>query len=135
MPKNFIRNLVIAFVVVFVCTLLYHEVILGAQYHERLKAVSLVVDGKPVANMQGFVLSILMTALGYAFFVPVPAAAKPNYFVRGALMGMATLGTFTFLAHALVGGWGMWLTGSDFCFGLATGLIMGGVFTFTERKG
>lgn len=134
MPPRFLKNLVISFIVVFALTAGYHNVALGAQYGERLKAVSTIVDGKPQANFPAFLASVLLTALGYAWFVPAVGARNRQYIVHGAMMGLATLGTFTFLAHALVGGWDMWLTTSDFIFGLLTGLIMGGLFTFLEPK-
>ena len=135
MPPRFIKNFVISFVVVFAFTVLYHNVIFGAQYQEHLKTVTAYdASGKPAPDFMAFVLSILVTALGYAWFVPTAGARNRMYLVHGAFMGLATLGTYTFLAHALVKEWGMWLTGSDFFFGLASGLIMGAIFMFTEPK-
>ena len=134
MPNRFLKNLLISFVVVFALTVLYHQVLLGAQYNERLKAVSTVVNGQPQANFPAFLASVVLTALGYAWFVPTAAAGNRRYFVHAPLMGLATLGTFTFLAHSLVGAWDMWLTTSDLIFGLLTGVIMGAVFSFTEPK-
>jgi uncharacterized membrane protein len=134
MPNKFLKNLAISFVVVFAATLLYHQVLLGAQYNARLKAVSTLVDGEPIAIIPALIVSILCTALGYAWFVPTAAAGNRQYLVHGALMGVATLGTYTFLARALVDGWSMWLTISDLVFGLLTGLIMGAIFLFTEGK-
>lgn len=134
MPTKFWKHLAIAFPVVFAATVLYHRVLLGAQYSERLKAVSTVVDGQPTADFPSFALSILFTALGYAWFLPTAGAGNRRYLVHGPVMGLATLGTYTFLAHSLVAGWDMWLTISDLVFGLLTGLIMGGVFSWTERK-
>ncbi|HEV8234383.1 MAG TPA: DUF2177 family protein [Gemmatimonadaceae bacterium] len=135
MPPRFIKNFVISLVVVFALTAGYHNGLLGSQYHERLKPVSaLDATGNPMADFSAFLLGIVVTALGYAWFVPVAGARNRMYPVHGAIMGLATLGTWTFFAHALVKGWDMWLTGSDFFFGLLTGLIMGGIFMFTEPK-
>jgi uncharacterized membrane protein len=135
MPPRFIKNFVISFIVVFAFTAVYHNVLLASEYQQRLKPVApLDASGNPAADVQGFILSIVVTALGYAWFVPAAGAGNRLYLLHGAIMGLATIGTFTFLAHALVRGWDMWLTGSDFFFGLLTGLIMGGIFMFTEPK-
>jgi uncharacterized membrane protein len=134
MPSGFLKNFVISFVVLFVVTVVYHNVVLGAWYKVQLLNVSTVLNGEPQADFPAFLVAIVMTAIGYAWFVPTAGAGNRMYLLHGALMGMATLGTFTFFARALVGGWNLWLTGSDFFFGVLSGLIMGAVFMFTEKR-
>ena len=134
MPPKFWKHLAISFVVVFAVTLLYHQVIFGAQYAERLKGVSTMVNGTPTPRFPAFIGSIFLTALGYAWFMPLAGlSSRGQYLLHGAVMGLATLGTYTLLAHALINVWDTWLAGSDLAFGLLSGLIMGAVFMFTDK--
>jgi uncharacterized membrane protein len=127
MTKKLLKNWLIAFVVIFVLTSLWHIVVFGSAYAVHLKDIARYVGASPTPLMAYFILAHIMVAYAFVKYLPAVSGSKEDYLWGGALVGLMTFGFFSVLSHALFAGWTNWLMGMDLAFSILSGAITGWV--------
>ena len=122
---KFIRNWAIVFVVLFVWSYLWHNILLGGFYQTNLALIARYAGGALAPLMAYLALGNIMATFGFAKFLP-PASNSTGQFVwNGILMGLATLGSFGVISRAICAGWTGPLMAVDGLYSIVAGAIGG----------
>ncbi len=130
-----IRNWVVAFVVLVVLTLLWHNVVFGGQYPEHLKGIVVHgANGAPAPRMLWFILAHIIVAVPFGLTLPRLSKTMGDYVWGGTMIGFTTFGFFAILAHGLFQNWTVWLMGMDVAFSIIAGAITGWIMSYLAPK-
>ena len=125
--SKFWKHSIVAFILLFVLTYLWHNLIFASQYGVHLAGIVRMVNGAPAPRFAWFILAHVIVALAFAMLLPMISKHKGEFLKNGATLGLLTFGFFAILSHGLFGNWTTWLMGMDVAFGIIAGGITGWV--------
>lgn len=123
-----IRNWLVVFVVLFVWSFIWHNIILSGFYTLNLAQIGRY-DGDAVAPLMAFLaLGNLIATFGFVRFLPPASKGIGQFVLNGIIMGVITFGSFAVISHAIFSGWTTSLMIADFSYSIFAGAI-GGLLT------
>jgi hypothetical protein len=126
--SKIIKNWLVVFVVLFIWSFIWHNIILGGFYTVNLAQIGRY-DGDTVAALMGFLaLGNLIATFGFAKFLPSASKGIGQFVTNGIIMGIITFGSFAVISHAIFWGWTSPLMIADFSYSIFAGAI-GGLLT------
>lgn|GEM_PF-2400076 len=131
---KFVKNLVITFVVLFVLTFLWHNVLLADFYTTNLGEIGRFTGDKLTPLVSFLALANLLSAIAFVVFVPAVAKKSADYLWYGLLMGFLTTGFFAMASHSIFSGWTGNLAFADTSYGVISGFITGWVLSMLNKK-
>lgn len=125
---KFIRNWLIVFIVLFVWSFIWHNVILSGFYTANLAEIGRYVDGAVAPLMIFLALGNLIATFGFVRFLPSTSESIGQFVLNGIILGIITFGTFAVISHAIFSGWTTFLMIADFSYAIFAGAF-GGLLT------
>lgn len=126
--SKIIKNWLIVFVVLFVWSFIWHNIILGGFYAVNLAQIGRY-DGDAVAPLMAFLaLGNLIATFGFVRFLPSASQGIGQFVLNGVIMGVITFGSFAVISHAIFSGWTTPLMIADFSYAIVAGAF-GGLLT------
>lgn len=127
--SKIIKNWLAVFVVLFIWSFIWHNLILGGFYTTNLAQIGRYDDAGAVAALMGFLaLGNLIATFGFAKFLPSASEGMGQFVTNGIIMGIITFGSFAVISHAIFWGWTTPLMIADFSYSIFAGAI-GGLVT------
>ena len=125
---KFIRNWLIVFIVLFVWSFVWHNIILNDFYTANLIQIARYTDGAVAPLMAFLALGNLIATFGFIKFVPSASHNTKQFILNGIIMGLITFGSFAVISHAIFLGWTTPLMIADFSYSIVAGAL-GGLLT------
>ena len=126
--SKLIKNWLVVFVVLFIWSFIWHNIILSGFYAVNLAQIARYADGAPAPLMGFLALGNLIATFGFAKFLPSASKCMGQFVLNGVIMGIITFGSFAVISHAIFLGWTTPLMIADFSYSIAAGAI-GGLLT------
>lgn len=129
-----LKNLVVAFVVLFFLTFLWHNVILADFYSTNLSQIGRYTDGVLTPLLGYLALGNILAALGFALFIPAISKTMMDYLLYGFVMGLSVTGAFALFSYGIFENWTANLAFADFSYGIISGALTGLALSFLNKK-
>jgi hypothetical protein len=123
--NKLIKNWAILFVVLFIWSYVWHNILLAGMYAENLPGIARMTNGVVTPNMLFLALGNIIAIFGLAYFVPAVSPSRGKLIQNGILMGLCTWGSFAVIAYAIFANWTTPLMLGDVAYSITAGAIGG----------